>query len=438
MFDRTWLGIGFAAAVTLLSPIGRAFNAPGFPRLGGVLIGAPQNYEDSTYQTQIARLNVVILNISPGWTGYRTYNTTMQKVVQNIKAHNPNELVFLYQNIGEAETNPSSPAFHAQLTELNRNKWWLYANGSSGSQVKSTYGNDFFIINTSTFTARDASGNRYIDWMAKFNVQTYYGPSPSIDGFYTDNVFWKPRVDGDWNRDGVTDSQNNPAVQALFRQGYVAYFNDLKSLMPGKYQIGNIADWGPAASVISDYSDQLNGGVIEGMLGYSWSAESRGGWQEMINEYRKDMRVLLAPKLAIFHQNGDPADYQAFRYGFASCLMDDGYYYFSANDLYSGVNWFDEFDNALGTATSPPPTAAWQKGVYRRDFANGIALVNPKGNGRQTVVLEMPFRRISGSQAPSVNSGETTATVTLNDRDGLILLRTQAPTPAPPSRAPAN
>jgi hypothetical protein len=73
----------------------------------------------------------------------------------------------------------------------------------------------------------------------------------------------------------------------------------------------------------------------------------------------------------------------------------------------------------LGNAISSPQTAAWQHGVYRRDFDNGIALVNPKGNGAQTVQHETSYKRLLGSQAPGVNNGQTVTSVTLQDRDGI-------------------
>ncbi|MGH8229800.1 MAG: hypothetical protein ACREU3_18175, partial [Steroidobacteraceae bacterium] len=87
----------------------------------------------------------------------------------------------------------------------------------------------------------------------------------------------------------------------------------------------------------------------------------------------------------------------------------------------------------------PPPTAAWQKGVWRRDFQNGIALVNPKGNGTQTVTLETSYVKLKGSQAPKVNDGSTVTQVTLADRDGIILLRSSpAKQPKPPSNISAH
>ena len=84
-----------------------------------------------------------------------------------------------------------------------------------------------------------------------------------------------------------------------------------------------------------------------------------------------------------------------------------------------------ELDQNLGTGQTVP-TAAWQKGVWRRDFDNGIVLVNPKGNGPQTVTLETSYIKIKGAQDPVTNNGQTVTTVTLKDRDGIILLR---PTP---------
>jgi hypothetical protein len=206
--------------------------------------------------------------------------------------------------------------------------------------------------------------------------------------------------------------------------------------MPGKMQAGNIADWGRPNAVFTELAGQLSAGFMEGLVGYSWSAEAWGGWKELMTEYRRMIGGLAEPKVAIFAQIGSKTDYQAMRYGLASCLMDDGYYSFSSSSSYSDTPWFDEFDANLGAATSAPATTAWQNGVFRRDFENGIVLVNPKGNGVRTVNLETDFKRLSGSQASAVNNGQTGRSVTLNDRDGIILLRMNAVSlqkPAPPN-----
>jgi hypothetical protein len=432
--SRIVSAITAAAAVVLLSPLTAAANDAPFPRLGGVNFGGSHDYDDPAYQAGLAKVDVSMLSIWPGWEKGRSMN--MEQVVRNIKALNPNTKVFLYIVNNEMTNGTNNDAALKEwIDTLNAEHWWLYPAAATGSPVVSTFSSNHFILNNSSFGSRDANGDRLIEWYAKFAVERYYKPSPSIDGFMTDNVMWRPRVDGDWNRDGKLDSRNDPTVQSWVRQGLRQHFDMLKKLMPGKMQMGNISDWGLKEAVYPELTGVLQGGFLEALIGPSYAAESRG-WSEMMSWYRKMMTPLLEPKLGIFHQIGVPTDYQAFRYGFASCLMDDGYYAFTDKAKgYDRVVWFDELDNKLGRATSPPQMKAWSKGVYRRDFENGIALVNPKGNGPVEVTVESGFKRISGKQVPAINSGQPVTTVKLSDRDGIILLRLK---PVKSPAAPRN
>jgi hypothetical protein len=163
---------------------------------------------------------------------------------------------------------------------------------------------------------------------------------------------------------------------------------------------------------------------MEGIVGTSYSPEQWGSWAEMMRWYRKTMAAVAPPKLVAFQTIGLATDYKQLRYALGSCLLDDGYFAFNEKGKgYSTVAWFDEYDSKLGQAVMPPATVAWQKGVYRRDFENGIVLVNPKGNGPQEVTLEEDFKRLAGKQDPTVNSGTVTRKVVLQDRDGIILKR---------------
>jgi hypothetical protein len=104
-------------------------------------------------------------------------------------------------------------------------------------------------------------------------------------------------------------------------------------------------------------------------------------------------------------------------------LLDDGYFSFSDKALgYSSVPWFDEYNFKLGHAVSGPPAAAWSKGVWRRDFQNGVALVNPATVSR-TVTVESGLRRLAGAQDPAVNDGAVVSQVTLKPKDGIVLRR---------------
>ncbi len=60
--------------------------------------------------------------------------------------------------------------------------------------------------------------------------------------------------------------------------------------------------------------------------------------------------------------------------------------------------------------------------VWRRDFHNGIVLVNPTDQS-VTVPLESQFRRLIGTRTPSINTGAVSNSATLGAYDALFLLR---------------
>jgi hypothetical protein len=426
--NRTFLW-GIVAACSALSA--GADAADTFPRTAAYLIGDPRNFEDANYQASIAKLDLAILSVWPGWED--THGMTIEEVTKRIKAINPNIKIFHYF-LPESLRFPVSSVYAELGTKLDTQRWWLYSSGSGPTKVLSDYGRETYILNLTAFVPPDSAGKRLNTWIAEYAYKVKAQQNPSMDGIFTDNVFWRPRRDGDWNRDGTLDSRDSTTVRKYYREGNVVYLNRLKQLMPGKMQIGNIADWGQTDAVLTEYNQVLHGGIMEAMIGKTWSAEVHYGWSGMLTRYRKSMAALAPPKLGILHQYGIPSDYQAMRYGLATTLLDDGYYAFTDEaDGYSGVNWFDEFDANLGQPTGAPPTVAWQKGVWRRDFDKGIALVNPKGNGTVEVLLEGDFRKIAGSQDRTVNNGLVVRKVTLRDRDGIVLMRLPK-RPRPPER----
>jgi Hypothetical glycosyl hydrolase family 15 len=426
------LGLLLGAALSS-SSVATSFNPPPFPRLGALLFGSASPDDSPALQATVAKTSIALFGYWPGWE--TTHTETFQQAMAAIKALNPNIQLSVYSQIDSVSSNPT---YAAVVNKLNTQSWWLYQSGTSGAPVPNFYtGGDgpFYQINTTLFPAPDSGGHRFMDWFAAWYVTNMVTPNPALNSAFIDNVFVQPMATGDWNLDGVSDSPSTPLVGHWVRLGYNAYFSSLRALMPNANLIGNIGSWGQATADLTDYQGQLNGGLIEGLVGYSWSPESWGGWQELMSEYRKAMGALAAPKLAMFAMIGSPTDYQSLRYGLASCMMDDGYFTFDSSSSYNDVPWFDEYNANLGAATSSPSTSAWHNGVYRRDFQNGIALVNPKGNGPQTVKLETSYKRINGSQDPSVNNGQTVTTVTLQDRDGLILMRL---TPIGVPLAPSN
>jgi Hypothetical glycosyl hydrolase family 15 len=407
-----------------------AFEKPPFPRLAAVWTGN-QVYDRPEVQAALARGSISLIN---GWQGWGAdTGTTIEQVARKIHALNPNSLVFHYfvaNEIPAADAN--NPIFAERFNKLNSMNWWQYATGTAGPVLPSGWPGAL-ATNITNQVPRDSSGDSLSSWYAKWAVRTIATPSPSLDGLSQDNFFWRPRVWGDFDRNGLIDDANSAQAGTWARLGLKESLDTLKRLMPGKYQIAN-ADWGGADAVFPELQGQLNGGFMEGMLGFGWSPESWGGFGELMRQYRKLMAAYGEPKLGIFHQVGGTQDYQNMRYGLATCLMDDGYFAYNSDVAYGDAPMFDEYNAKLGFATGAPPTGPWQNGVWRRDFEYGVALVNPKGNGQKTVQLETDFRKLSGAQAPAVNNGQMTRAVTLNDRDGIILMKLNATArPAAPS-----
>jgi hypothetical protein len=412
-----------------------AQSTPPFPHLGAYLI---QGSVDFVAVPHIENLQVAVFSNYPG---YSVGGKTLQQQVAAVKALNPNMKITAIHNIMEVTVNASSTEWTADVA----NNWFLRSTYPDGEIVPEASGVDSLNI-TST---KLAGGKTYRQWQATYAAGFSTAIAPNLDGIYTDNFYYQARVAGDYLQNGTSQSPSVAPAPQNWRNAYADYVVQLRAAMGSKYMAwGNVADWGDAdyGGSIQGYNQILNGGVFEGAIGMSWSAESRG-WLRLMTSYATVMKALApfnggGPYL-IINQDGSLTDYQGMRYGLASTLLDNGYFYYTPGP-YDTIGWFDEFAVNLGAAIAGPNNAkngtyssggltVWKQGVYRRDFANGIALVNPKGNGTQTVTLETTYKHFSGTQDPSVNNGQSVTSVTLNDRDGVILLRT---TPAAVPDAP--
>lgn len=83
-----------------------------------------------------------------------------------------------------------------------------------------------------------------------------------------------------------------------------------------------------------------------------------------------------------------------------------------------GDVWFDDVHFQAGTTT-----------LYRRDFQQGIVLVNP-GAASLTVSLEREFHRLLGNRDTAVNNGAAITQVTVPSNDALFLIGSDVVPPA--------
>jgi hypothetical protein len=135
---------------------------------------------------------------------------------------------------------------------------------------------------------------------------------------------------------------------------------------------------------------------------------------------------------------GSALDYRNARFFITATLLQDGFWAPMGQD-YGELAYYDEMDGGglgsgyLGQAVVADPTpdqlAAWYAGgvgtvapgVVRRDFEHGIVL-NNSSMEPHFVNLRGTFRKVRGSQDPSVNDGELVTSVTIPAHDGLVLL----------------
>jgi hypothetical protein len=136
---------------------------------------------------------------------------------------------------------------------------------------------------------------------------------------------------------------------------------------------------------------------------------------------------------------------KSMRWGLTLSLMTDVYYQIILGGDHNTRRWYDEFDGGegirhrgyLGQPLGVPVSLA--KGVYRRDFQNGLALNNSAPTA-QTMQLGGAFKKLSGTQNPALNDGSYVTSVTIPAHDGIILLGSPAFPPAalsPPPLSPS-
>jgi hypothetical protein len=330
-----------------------------------------------------------------------------------------------------------------------------------------------------------AWGAKYVNDLFHLGRYSGTSAAASLDGFFLDNVLIDPSngsgnvANGDWLRDYTSQAHNAATTYGALMAGQKEFYSYLSTSWPGSQQLGNAGS--TFALAVSNYyggtdstlnsqilagtaalSGVMQGGAMEHAIGKSYSIESYGGSATLQRWYQTALNSVDGTKLMILSHgtvqangsdpvtfsSGVPASWspawQGMRYGLAAALMNNGYY-FADNGVYDEETttnrlWFDEFDNAgrgvgylgnpVANSAGNPQAAAWSNGVWMREFQGGVVLWNPKGNGARTVTVSglvspsghAGLKHILGTQDPEVNNGRAVTSVTLQDRDGLILL----------------
>ena len=262
------------------------------------------------------------------------------------------------------------------------------------------------------------------------------------DSLYNSISWYNQYIDYpiDLNEDGIADDNS------WLNEQWSAGIDEFSAL--AREELGSDV-WMVANGHQEKYST-YNGKMVENLRQWEWERDF-GRLQDW-DEQSKEPKINMVVK-----QFNEPISgaYKALRWGLGATLLTDAYYEI-ANNAYVDTWWLDEFavDLTTGEAITPTPGNSWAgKGylggpldsaytldltdiyhpfdVWRRDFENGIVLVNPNyysGNPNLasiTIDLETEYRKIRGTQDSTVNDGSTITNVTLSYRDAIILLNFQ-------------
>src|SRR5256884_33038 len=294
-------------------------------------------------------MDVVILGFYRGWRpdGYApTATLAMRKVVKAIKALNPKILIGQYTILSVAYDDPNNAADQDKRDKVYASKWWLL--NTAGRKVQWMPQYRTWEVNLTTWSQADASGRRRPQWLAEREHSVFCRDIPEFDFVYLDDV-GPPHVTADWNLDGKNDDRRDPGILSAHYAGHLAEWNRLRELAPRLLLVGNTDN----DLANPQWRGQLDGGFLEAQMGWGWSLETRAGWGKMMERYSAVLKNTRPPKIVGFNIQGSPTDYRFFRYGYTSCLLDDGYFSFTDKSReYSSVPWVDEYDHKLGYARS--------------------------------------------------------------------------------------
>jgi hypothetical protein len=285
----------------------------------------------------------------------------------------------------------------------------------------------------------------------------YHAANPHLDGFFVDNVLMEPHHQGDWNMDGTTTSteggsgKSDVSTALALRQGFAAGASAFRAQFPNMTLLGNLTPYTFAAGYARlttnpdpTIKNKYDGALLEHWTGEFYSPESWGGPSDMINAAKSQANHLAKPEFQLMQSRRRSGSelFQDMRQAICSALVVSNGHIAYVNNSFASTGatnvgaWYDEYGNYgtlpryyLGVAEDLPVTSAsqtWTSGVYRRRFQNGWVLWNPRGNGVRTVNLGQTMRKLqgrSGFSDTTVNNGAQVTSVTLQDRDGLVLLK---------------
>lgn len=323
-----------------------------------------------------------------------------------IVAYITSEEILEYVNDGYAP-------MRAELRKGIKENYWL--KDSSGNKLS-------FWSGTLMLNGSDCGTDSWNSYLSDF-INQRIKTSGYWDGIFLDNLWpdisWFNNGNIDLNRDGRKDTAAD--LNSRWLKGSKNLLTQIRSKTGNNFLI--VAN----GQANSNFEKELNGRLMENFPALFGS----GGWANAMKSYTLSINSQKSPKLtALNSYNKNQKDYRKVRFGLTSALLSEGYFSFDYDVTDHGQTWwYDEYDAILGNPEGVAynllnkKSTTWQAGLWRRDFENGIAVVNSTNKTQTYSFYKENFEKIQGVQDAGVNSGQKVNWVKLVPGDGIILLK---------------
>jgi len=355
---------------------------------------------------QLAKWDLLILDMET------QINSRSQ--LQKIKKLNPNIKILAYITSQEIRKDAlyGNSIMRKKLVSGIYNDWYL----TDFDDNRITFWPGTYMLNPAD-TCPNQGGKRFNEYLAGFVVNEIFSTG-LWDGIFYDNAWgsltWLTGNKVDFNKDGKSDSN----IDLHWQNGFKFLFNETRRLSGDNFIVmGN--------GNSSDYVNELNGIMLENF------ASDNLSWKQSMQIYNYYENGSQTPKTMVINANtnntGNKNDYKKMRFGLASALMGGGYSSFDHGSAdHAQTWWYDEYDvdlgKPVGKAVSANNYQNWQEDVWRRNYSNGLALVNST-YASSNVDLGGEYEKIGGKQDIKINDGSIVENVSLSGRDGLLMLK---------------
>jgi hypothetical protein len=350
---------------------------------------------------EMAYFDLIVLTMEA-----QEYNATG---IEKLRTLNPNIKIIPYVPSQGIDFNTPS-ATRQKLIDNVQPDWYLIRPG--GSRV-SRYAGEYDMNITNENVRRE---------FASF-VGTTLNDARCGSVHCWDGVFYDV-VEDNLDYLGPLDLDNDGSGDADINTKWVAAYRDLFART--RSEIGS-----EKLIIINGVSNESVQGDINGRMFENFPTpwHSDGTWQGVVGNIPTLNNLNMHPAGIILSGQGSETDYRKMRYSVISGVITGTYAgYDNGVDQHNSIWLYDEYKSSLGKAQGKAVNlldrnnSTWKPGVWRREFDNGIAILNTSGK-RQTISLNAAYEHLHGTQDPKHNNGKFTGTITLEADDGVILFR---------------